>query len=60
MFDVIFHRAATGTGDERMLQNDVDEVRPPLPVVRETLYGDSMYYGLVSFFLLMFVFFIKS
>uniref|UniRef100_A0A1J3F7V8 UBX domain-containing protein n=1 Tax=Noccaea caerulescens TaxID=107243 RepID=A0A1J3F7V8_NOCCA len=38
-------RAATGTGNERMLQNDVDEVRPPLPVVRETLYGDSMYYG---------------
>ncbi|KAF8099254.1 hypothetical protein N665_0247s0037 [Sinapis alba] len=32
------------TGNERM-QNDVDEVRAPLPVVRETLYGDSMYYG---------------
>lgn len=33
------------------MQNEVDEVRAPLPVVRETLYGDSMYYGLVSFFL---------
>ena len=32
------------------MQNEVDEVRAPLPVVRETLYGDSMYYGLVSFF----------
>ncbi|KAJ4915790.1 Plant UBX domain-containing protein 7 [Raphanus sativus] len=37
---------AADTGNERM-QNDVvdDEVRAPLPVVRETLYGDSMYYG---------------
>lgn len=30
------------------MQSEVDEVRAPLPVVRETLYGDSMYYGLVS------------
>lgn len=45
----MFHRAASDIGNERILQNDVDEVRPPLPVVRETLYGDSMYYGLVSF-----------
>ncbi|CAN8293498.1 unnamed protein product [Cochlearia groenlandica] len=36
---------AADTGNERILQNDIDEVRPPLPVVRETLYGDSMYYG---------------
>lgn len=35
---------AAETGNERM-QNEVDEVRAPLPVVRETLYGDSMYYG---------------
>ncbi|AAF63167.1 T5E21.7 [Arabidopsis thaliana] len=41
--------AATGTGNEMILPNDVDEVRAPLPVVRETLYGESMYYGLVSF-----------
>ncbi|CAH8353876.1 unnamed protein product [Eruca vesicaria subsp. sativa] len=39
------HPMAAETGNERM-QNDVDdEVRAPLPVVRETLYGDSMYYG---------------
>ncbi|ESQ35351.1 hypothetical protein EUTSA_v10007578mg [Eutrema salsugineum] len=31
-------------GNERIQQNDVDEVRPPLPVVRETLYGGD-YYG---------------
>lgn len=45
-----FSYRAADTGNERM-QNDVvdDEVRAPLPVVRETLYGDSMYYGLVSF-----------
>ncbi|KAF8106153.1 hypothetical protein N665_0147s0105 [Sinapis alba] len=36
--------AAADAGHERM-HNDVDEVRAPLPVVRETLYGDSMYYG---------------
>lgn len=31
---------------------DGDEVRPPLPVVRETLYDDAMLYGYISFFLL--------
>ncbi|KAL0697748.1 hypothetical protein Bca4012_053870 [Brassica carinata] len=36
--------AAADAGNERM-HNDVDEVRAPLPVVRDTLYGDSMYYG---------------
>ncbi|CAH8389068.1 unnamed protein product [Eruca vesicaria subsp. sativa] len=35
--------AAADAGNERMY-TDVDEVRAPLPVVRETLYGDSMYY----------------
>ncbi|XP_010476513.1 PREDICTED: plant UBX domain-containing protein 7 [Camelina sativa] len=37
--------ATTDTGNQRMVQNDVDEVRAPLPVVRETLYGESVYYG---------------
>lgn len=31
--------------NENLPPNDADEVRPPLPVVRETLYGESMYYG---------------
>ncbi|KAG2319879.1 hypothetical protein Bca52824_013092 [Brassica carinata] len=48
--------SAADAGNERM-HNDVDEVRAPLPVVRDTLYGDSMYYGLVSFFLFSFIFF---
>jgi len=39
-----------------ILPNDVDEVRAPLPVVRETLYGESMYYGLVSFSVTLFIF----
>ncbi|XP_010458959.1 PREDICTED: plant UBX domain-containing protein 7 [Camelina sativa] len=39
--------ATTDTGTQRMVQNDVDEVRAPLPVVRETLYGESVYYGAV-------------
>lgn len=30
---------------------DGDEVRPPLPVVRETLYDDVMHYGYVCSFL---------
>ncbi|XP_010527852.1 PREDICTED: plant UBX domain-containing protein 7 isoform X2 [Tarenaya hassleriana] len=39
---------ASNIADENIPQNDAsDEVRPPLPVVRETLYGDSMYYGAV-------------
>ncbi|KAJ0257000.1 Plant UBX domain-containing protein 7 [Hirschfeldia incana] len=36
---------AADTGNERMQNDLVDEVRAPLPVVRETLYGDAMYYG---------------
>lgn len=28
-----------------MVQHDGDEVRPPLPVIREALYDDIMLYG---------------
>ncbi|GMY18049.1 plant UBX domain-containing protein 7 [Fagus crenata] len=33
------------TGNENVGQNDGDEVRPPLPVIREALYDDAMLYG---------------
>lgn len=32
-----------------------DEVRPPLPVIREALYDDSMPFGYASFPCLLFV-----
>lgn len=32
--------------------NDGDQVRPPLPVIRETLYDDAMLYGYVFLFLI--------
>jgi hypothetical protein len=35
------------TGNENVGQNDGDEVRPPLPVIREALYDDAMLYGYV-------------
>jgi hypothetical protein len=31
-------------------QNEGDEVRPPLPVIREALYDDAMLYGYALFF----------
>lgn len=33
------------SGQENLVQHDVDEVRPPLPVIREALYDDAMLYG---------------
>ncbi|GLT85090.1 hypothetical protein SLE2022_032920 [Rubroshorea leprosula] len=33
------------SGNDNIGLNDGDEVRPPLPVVRETLYDDAMHYG---------------
>ncbi|KAK7360763.1 hypothetical protein VNO77_02776 [Canavalia gladiata] len=33
------------TANESVGHNDGDEVRPPLPVIRETLYDDAMLYG---------------
>ncbi|KAB1206367.1 UBX domain-containing protein 7 [Morella rubra] len=33
------------TGNVNVEQNDGDEVRPPLPVIREALYDDAMLYG---------------
>ncbi|KAG2707699.1 hypothetical protein I3760_05G159700 [Carya illinoinensis] len=33
------------TGNVNVGQNDGDEVRPPLPVIREALYEDAMLYG---------------
>jgi hypothetical protein len=38
------------TVNENVGQNDGDEVRPPLPVIREALYDDAMLYGYVFFF----------
>ncbi|KAM3753427.1 hypothetical protein ACB098_03G093200 [Castanea mollissima] len=32
-------------GNENVGENDGDEVRPPLPVIREALYDDAMLYG---------------
>lgn len=34
--------------NENVVQDDGDEVRPPLPVIREALYDDAMLYGFVS------------
>jgi hypothetical protein len=36
-------------------QNEGDEVRPPLPVIREALYDDAMLYGYALFFLHSFI-----
>ncbi|KAF3431013.1 hypothetical protein FNV43_RR25743 [Rhamnella rubrinervis] len=36
---------AEETGSENVVQHDGDEVRPPLPVIREALYDDIMLYG---------------
>lgn len=36
-------------GNENVGENDGDEVRPPLPVIREALYDDAMLYGYVFF-----------
>ncbi|BAT75159.1 hypothetical protein LR48_Vigan01g154300 [Vigna angularis] len=33
------------TGSESVGLNEAEEVRPPLPVIRETLYDDAMLYG---------------
>ena len=38
------------TVNENDGQNEGDEVRPPLPVIREALYDDAMLYGYVLFF----------
>lgn len=38
------------TGNVNVEQNDGDEVRPPLPVIREALYDDAMLYGYVPLF----------
>lgn len=37
------------TGNQSGGVNDGDEVRPPIPVIRETLYDDAMLYGYVFF-----------
>ncbi|XP_015894280.1 plant UBX domain-containing protein 7 isoform X2 [Ziziphus jujuba] len=34
------------SGTENLVQRDVDEVRPPLPVIREALYDDALLYGM--------------
>lgn len=34
---------------ENARQDGGDEVRPPLPVVRDTLYDDAMLYGYVIY-----------
>lgn len=36
---------AEETGSENVVQHGGDEVRPPLPVIREALYDDIMLYG---------------
>ena len=33
------------SGNESLGQLDGDEVRPPLPVIREALYDDALMYG---------------
>lgn len=38
------------SGSESVGLNEAEEVRPLLPVIRETLYDDAMLYGYVFLF----------
>jgi len=44
------------TGSESVGLNEAEEVRPPLPVIRETLYDDAMLYGYVFLYFIYFFF----
>jgi len=45
---------AAAAASESIDLNDAEEVRPPLPVIRETLYDDAMLYGYVLPFIIYF------
>ena len=47
-------RKDAAAASESIGLNDAEEVRPPLPVIRETLYDDAMLYGYVLLFLISF------
>lgn len=50
---VSFSEPWKDTGNQSGAQNDGEEVRAPLPVIRETLYDDAMLYGYVFLFLML-------
>lgn len=47
-------RKDAAAASESIGLNDAEEVRPPLPVIRETLYDDAMLYGYVLPFIIYF------
>lgn len=47
-----FSEPRKDTANESSGPKDGEEVRPPLPVIRETLYDDAMLYGYVFVFVI--------